>query len=225
MPQRDPDAPTTGTRRGREEERASSPSTDVEPEGRERTEELKQKGREKAEELRRRGRETVEEARGEMEEQIDRGTSRAAEGVDSVARALATAAEQLEVEGRGRLADYTRRAATRAGRMSGYLKDEDPRSMMTDLEEMARSHPGVFVGTTFAAGLALGRFLRSSEPAPGPGDTPRERSPAGEGRMSEPGAAPPPAGTPGSTPPPPPTSPRSRSPDPKSAGEKGGHDG
>ena len=33
---------------------------------------------------------------------------------------------------------------------------------MTDLEGTARQHPAAFLGTTFAAGLAAGRFLRAS---------------------------------------------------------------
>ena len=48
----------------------------------------------------------------------------------------------------------------------GYLDEETAPAMLSDLEDAARSNPATFLGTSFAAGLALGRFLRASEPEP-----------------------------------------------------------
>lgn len=185
MEKRDPQTLSTPTREtgGPADVESTSPSPDLERQGRRKAEEAKQEGLEKARELKAQGREAVEEVKEQAKERVDRGTSRAAERLDAVVRALGTAARQLEEEGEGSLASYTRQAASRVDRMTGYLREEDAPAMMADLEDMARTNPGTFIGTTFAAGLALGRFLRASSPEGHPGngsgaDGPQE--PAGE---------------------------------------------
>lgn len=124
---------------------------------------LTAKGRETAAELKDEVREQVEQLKDQAEEQVDKRTSQAAGRLDSVVRALENSAGQLSDDGERWLADHARQAAGQIARFAGYLRDEDARSMMRDLEEMARSNTGTFLGTSFAAGLAVGRFLRSSD--------------------------------------------------------------
>lgn len=154
------------------------PGSELKEQGRQTAEQAKQK----AEDLRAKGHEAVEKVKREAEDQVDRRTSQMADGLHSIVSALHTAAEQLAGEGQEWMADYTRQAARQVDRVSGYLEDEDAPAMMADLEDMARSRPGTFVGTTFAAGLAMGRFLRSSQPSTSNGDATggRNRSRIGE---------------------------------------------
>jgi hypothetical protein len=106
-----------------------------------------------------------EELRREAEETADRWTERMGSRVDHVAHALRAASESLESEGEGELAGMVEDAAEQVDRMGGYLEGEEPSSMMSDLRSLGRRNPGAFLGGALLAGLAAGRFLRSSEPS------------------------------------------------------------
>lgn len=125
---------------------------------------MKQTGREVVEELRARGRQGVEEASRTVGETVDRRSTAMSEPLGALGRALATAAGHLEEEDRPTLARYVRRAAGGVDRVTGYLRDQDASSMKRDVEDVARSNPALFLGGVFLTGLALGRFLHSSEP-------------------------------------------------------------
>lgn len=138
---------------------------------------VKEEGRGKAEELKERASEAVkdvkEDVKREAGRRVDRGASKTARGLDPIVRALHGAAEELEEGERRWLAGQARGAAEQVNRVQRYLDDGDSSSMLSDLERMARSNPMAFVGATFAAGVGIGRFLRSSEPAEDPGGDPR----------------------------------------------------
>lgn len=156
------------------------PGSELKEQGRQTAEQAKRK----AEELRAKGHEAVEQVKREAEEQVERRSSQMADGLHSIVNALHSAAEQLADDGRESMADYTRQAARQVERVSGYLEDEDAPAMMADLEDMARSRPGTFVGTTFTAGLAMGRFLRSSQPTTSDSDATGARNHSGIGKPS-----------------------------------------
>lgn len=127
--------------------------------------------REGAEELRTKGREALREVEHTARDQVERRSAEMAEEMESVVQAMRTAADELEEDGRTSMARYTRRAAEQMERMTRYLRDHDAPSMLHDVEDVARRSPGTFLGSSFAAGLALGRFLRSSRPSPDQGRT------------------------------------------------------
>jgi hypothetical protein len=54
--------------------------------------------------------------------------------------------------------------------MSDYLEKENPDALMGDAERVARDHPVTFLGSSFAAGIAAGRFLRASRARSSGGD-------------------------------------------------------
>jgi hypothetical protein len=119
--------------------------------------------KEKAREVTDRVKEKSEELRDDAERRADRWTSEMGDRIEGVARALRSAGEALEDQGEGRMSAMASSVAEQVERMGGYLHDENPRAMLRDLEDTARRNPGVFVGSTFVAGLLLGRFLRASE--------------------------------------------------------------
>lgn len=106
----------------------------------------------------------VEEARHEAEEQADRWTAGLGRRGEHLARALNAASDTLREEGEERMSGMASEAAEKVKRMGGYLEDEDPSSMMHDLEDLGRSNPAAFLGGVFVAGLLGGRLLRASSP-------------------------------------------------------------
>lgn len=151
---------------------------------REKADRAKATAKEESKDLKAQGREVADQVKHAAEGEIDRRSTKLADGLDSVGRAMRLAAEDLDGEGQDWLADYTRRAAGQVERVTRYLHDEDAPAMLTDLEDMARKNPGTFLGTSFAAGVAAGRFLRSSRPQHGQGRQRGQRDEAyrGEGR-------------------------------------------
>lgn len=123
-------------------------------------------------------RDTVREAREALEhraeERAERGKYAITGQVDSFARALRRAGDTLDDEGHGDLARYGRHTADRVERFADYLDRRDIGGLLHDLQDTARTRPGVFLGSTFAAGLLLGRFLRAGTPEPSDAfDSPR----------------------------------------------------
>lgn len=101
---------------------------------------------------------------------IDERTTRAADQAEPVIRALQSAATRLDEDGAGCLAGYARRAAGRLHHAAAYLRDENTASMLADVSAFARTRPGLFVGLTLVAGIALGRALREPAARSYPGD-------------------------------------------------------
>ena len=143
----------TGTRAGEAGEGVREAVRSAEGQLKEKTHEVKERLQERSKEL-----------RSEAEQKAERWTTAMGEQIERVARALRTAGDALEDEGEGRMSGVTMSVAEQVERMGEYLRDENPGAMVRDLEQMARRNPGAFVGTTFVAGLLLGRFLRSSAP-------------------------------------------------------------
>jgi len=110
--------------------------------------------------------------RDEAESQADRWTRDLGKRGAGLARALESASATLRDEGDHRMAELADRAAEQVERMAGYLEQEDPRSLMDDLERLGRSNPAAFLGTAFAAGVMGGRFFRASGSEGGNGSNP-----------------------------------------------------
>jgi hypothetical protein len=81
------------------------------------------------------------------------------------------------------LARYGRQAAGQVERLASHVDSNDTNGVMREIENIARDNPAAFTGGTFAAGLLLGRFLRSSRPDDAsrrPDDTDRGEERAGD---------------------------------------------
>lgn len=85
----------------------------------------------------------------------------AADQIDEVARALDTAAEQVErVLPQG--APYVRAASSAIHQASATVRDHSIEDLFDLARDFARSQPGTFVAGTVLAGFGLARFLKSS---------------------------------------------------------------
>src|SRR5690606_32585923 len=98
-------------------------------------------------------------------DKVNREKHRIADRMDSIVHALNAARGSLDDDGQGQLARYVGDLTEQIERSTGYLRNNDYGAMMRDMENLARSNTGVFLGSMFVAGLALGRLLRASEPA------------------------------------------------------------
>ena len=100
-----------------------------------------------------------------IKDAADRWASVAGRRVGVFAEALRAAGDTFRDQGQHRLAKWSGMAATDVETMATYLEREDARAVLEDAEGLARRNPGAFIGLSLAAGLAVGRMLRASEPA------------------------------------------------------------
>jgi hypothetical protein len=94
--------------------------------------------------------------------QLDAQKGRATEGLDAIAHAVRQTTQQLRNEQQGTLADYIEKVADQLERVSGGIRDKNVNELMRDAQQLARRQPALFIGGSFAAGLLLARFLKSS---------------------------------------------------------------
>lgn len=112
--------------------------------------------------VRHRAAEVGETLRDRAESRVESERRVASEKGSALARALREASESLDAQGETRLARYGWDTADRIEEWSSQLGDKPVRRMVEDLESMGRRNPAAFLGSSFTAGLLLGRFLRAS---------------------------------------------------------------
>jgi hypothetical protein len=107
---------------------------------------------------------------GDVRERAESGIAdqrgKLVERVQRVGEALRGASEQLRHDDEF-VAHYLERAGQSVDRVAEYVTSSDIDRVADDARSFARTHPAWFIGGAFVAGLALGRLLKSSTPAPG----------------------------------------------------------
>ena len=104
---------------------------------------------------------SAEDARGAAES----GARRVTGGIGARADHLAEGVRAMEESLRGKedwLADAAGEVHDSLERFSAAAKEKRLSDLKRDLEGVARNRPALFMGTAFAAGLALARLLRSA---------------------------------------------------------------
>jgi len=86
---------------------------------------------------------------------------RGVEAIQGFARAITTAAAELENQS-PLVARYVRDAAQKVEGLSGNISSRDVTQLMKATWDLARAQPLLFLGGAVAAGFALSRFLKSS---------------------------------------------------------------
>jgi hypothetical protein len=140
----------------------------------------------------------MERARHGAFDQLDAQRERAATGLGSMVDALRESGRQLQGQN-ATMASYVDGAASQLERFSGGIRERDVKQMVRDVETFARERPAIFLGSAFALGLAMARFLKSSESDAASGrrtagfSTPRQvpawPTESVAGRVSDPGSA------------------------------------
>jgi hypothetical protein len=93
--------------------------------------------------------------------QADRGRGQAAEGIDQVAQGIRRLSTDLQLE-QPAIAGAAETAAEQAERIAQYLRDNDARQTLSQVEEAARRQPLLFLGGAFVLGVAVSRFLKAA---------------------------------------------------------------
>ena len=100
----------------------------------------------------------------EASEQVNAAKSRAADAADAEARRLNSAAQEMQSD-----APHTEAvnfAATRAQHAADHLRASTPADLVADLTDIARRNPLIAFTAAAAAGFAVGRFVKSTNPGP-----------------------------------------------------------
>ena len=104
--------------------------------------------------------------------QADRGLDRAASGVETIAGGIRRVSADMETE-QPQIAEFASTAADQAEALAGYLRENDVRQIIGNVEDFARRQPLLFVGGAFLLGMAASRFIKA---AGGKGQGQAERS-------------------------------------------------
>jgi hypothetical protein len=89
------------------------------------------------------------------------GGATGAAGASGMPPLAGPAPARVDAATRG-ICELTERAAQQVDRASRYLRQNEVRDLVRDLEEQARQRPLLLVGGSFATGLLLARFFKSS---------------------------------------------------------------
>lgn len=110
----------------------------------------------------------AQNAKEQVRELANAGRETVAEQIESVARALHSAGDQLKGDEKSSQAGYyTDLIGERADRVARYLRERDASDLVNEVEDFARSNTLLFIGGCAAVGLVIGRFLKASTPSLG----------------------------------------------------------
>lgn len=104
--------------------------------------------------------ERVQETRERARSGIERQQAQLGERIREVSEALRGSG--LKLKDNDAVASLLDGASERVDRLASYVDTASPRSVARDLHDFARDKPAWFFGGAFLAGLALGRFAKSS---------------------------------------------------------------
>jgi len=128
---------------------------------------LKEQAAQKGQELLEKGKETagqaLDRAKSQVKTQLSEQKERATDTLASATEALTGTSQQFRDQNLGIVADYAESFAGQVRKVSDYLREKDIEEVGRDAELFARQNPALFIGGAFLLGIAVARFLRSSE--------------------------------------------------------------
>lgn len=110
--------------------------------------------------------EIVNQVQQQAGQQIDRQKESAANDLTQVVNAVRRFGESLGAEQGGPIAryaaEYGDKAAQKLEQFAGYIREQDARRLLDDVQNFGRRRPGLMLGGAFLLGLAGARLIRSS---------------------------------------------------------------
>ena len=123
--------------------------------------------------------EVVDNVQQQAGSKIDRRKDETVSELERVVGAVRQLGEGLGGQDQGPIAhyaaEYGRKAADGLERFTNYLRQNDTRALVREVENFGRRQPALLLGGAFLLGLAGARFLKSSMPAEREFDTNLER--------------------------------------------------
>lgn len=104
----------------------------------------------------------AEAARDEVTEQVEAGTQAVTGALDGFAEAIRKASEELSQQDQTFAARFAGQAAEGLQAVSRTLSGKSPEEMLHTARDFGRDNPTAFLAGAVLAGVALGRFARSS---------------------------------------------------------------
>jgi hypothetical protein len=115
--------------------------------------------------------EIVSQVQQRASSQLTQQKDTAASELTNVANAVRQLRHTLEGEQSGPIAryvaDYGDKAAEQIERLGAYLREQDPRRLLDDVQNFGRRQPALLLGGAFLLGLAGARLIKSSMEAAG----------------------------------------------------------
>jgi hypothetical protein len=110
--------------------------------------------------------EVVSQVQEQANSQINRQKESAASELSTVVNAVRRFGETLRNEGEGPIgrfaAQYGDKAADSLDRVAQYLRDQDPKRLLNDVQNFGRRQPALMIGGAFLLGFAGARIIKSS---------------------------------------------------------------
>jgi ElaB/YqjD/DUF883 family membrane-anchored ribosome-binding protein len=101
------------------------------------------------------------QAADKAREYADEGKSRAAAGLDSVARMISDSASQIDDKLGAAYGDYARKAGDAVADFSASLRDKDVEELLDDARDLVRRSPAIAIGAAAAAGFVIARIVKA----------------------------------------------------------------
>lgn len=115
--------------------------------------------------------EVVSQVQQQANSQINRQKDSAANELSTVVNAVRRFGETLNNEGDGPIArfaaQYGDKAADGLDRVAKYLREQDPKRLIGDVQNFGRRQPALLIGGMFLLGFAGARIIKSSMDAAG----------------------------------------------------------
>jgi len=97
--------------------------------------------------------------------EAQRGTQAGAKTLGDFANAIRRAGDELATADQSPASRLVQQAADGLESLSRNLADKDPGDLLNAVRDFGRRNPAAFIGGAVLVGLALGRFVRASDPA------------------------------------------------------------
>ncbi len=105
---------------------------------------------------------SLSDVKGQLQSTFDDRKTQASGRLGGFATALRQTSEQLNAQNEPAFAQYAQSAADQIENWSTMLQTKNLNDLVNEVQDFARRQPEVFIAGSLAAGLLLGRFLKSS---------------------------------------------------------------
>ncbi|MES2462494.1 MAG: hypothetical protein V4671_18075 [Armatimonadota bacterium] len=105
----------------------------------------------------------IDKAKDSVKSQLTNQKEKAVSTLGSFTDALHQTGDQLRQSGQGVFGGYADSLAGQVDRAVDYLRENDIDDLAAQVESFARRQPALFIGGAFVVGVALARFLKSSQ--------------------------------------------------------------
>jgi hypothetical protein len=106
----------------------------------------------------------LNQVREKAASQLNEQKTRATDSLGNVAQAVRQSTQHLRDQQYDTVAQFVERAADQIERFSNHLRQRDLNDLVSEAQRFARQQPGVFIGSSFAAGMLAARFIKASRP-------------------------------------------------------------